>query len=138
MTTLPNLTHEVPALADNDWIYVFDVSNPSDPDGKMLGSKLRPAGAKISNYLRFEGTVTIPGLAAGVEDDATISVPGAQVGDHVVFNLSANLPADLAITYVRVSAADTVLVRFRNLHASSGYGGGSPACTALVIRSIDP
>lgn len=135
MTDITNLP-EIPALADNDLLYVWDASDPSNPDKKMLASKVRPAGAKITNQLRFAGNITVPSLAAGVEADATIAVPGAAVGDHVTFGLTVLLPASLGILHYWVSAADTVSVRIRNFHASVTYVGAALACTALVTRSV--
>ncbi|WP_033048589.1 hypothetical protein [Sinorhizobium meliloti] len=134
MTQLPDLP-EIDALADNDLLYVWDASTPSAPDKKITGLKLRPAGAKVTHYLRYESTIIIPAIGAATEGSATIAVAGAVVGDHVVFNMAEALPADLAITSVRVSAADAVQVRFRNLHTANAYAGGTLTCTALVIRS---
>lgn len=134
MTKLPDLP-EIDALADNDVVYVWDASTPGAPDKKITGLKLRPAGAKITNYLRYESTIVIPAIGAATEGVATIAVAGATVGDHTVFNMQDALPADLAVTMVRVSAANTVQVRFRNLHTANAYAGGTLACTALVIRS---
>ncbi|WP_210338994.1 hypothetical protein [Ensifer sp. ENS04] len=137
MTKLNNLP-EIDAVADNDTFYVSDASTPGAPDKKVPFSKIRPAGAKMTSLLRYESTITIPAINAATEGSATIAVAGAAVGDHVVFNMRDALPADLGIMSVRVSAADTVQVRFRNLHAANNYAGGVLACDALVIRSIIP
>lgn len=126
---------EIDAIADNDYMYIFDASTPAAPDKKIPGSKLRPAGAVITSYLRYAGAITIPAIAAATEGSATITVTGAQVGDHVIFNMQDALPADLAVTMFRVSAANTVQVRFRNLHTANAYAGAALNCTALVIRS---
>lgn len=138
MTKLMNLTNELTELADNDYLYVYDASNPSNPDAKMPARLLRPAGVKITNHLRYEGNITAPALAAGVEGDATIAVTGALVGDHAVFNLTTALPASLAILHAWVSALGVVTVRFRNMHASAAYAGGALTCVALVSRSVAP
>lgn len=134
MTSLPNLT-EIDALADGDYFYVWDASDPSSPDKKVPVSKVRPAGAKITNYIRYASTIVIPNLAALAEADVLITVTGAQVGDHVDFNLSAAPPANIGIQAVW-AAADQVGVRFRNTHASNAFVTASPACTALVTRSV--
>ncbi len=133
MTKVQDLP-EIDELADGDQFYVIDASNPAGPDKRVPWSKIKPTGARIVNYLRYDGGITIPTIAAGSEGTATITVPGAQLGDHVVFNPNASLASDLGITAVRVSAANIVSVRFRN------FGGGSfatatLACVALVIRS---
>lgn len=137
MTKVTDLP-EIDTLADNDYFYVYDTSDPSNPDKKVPRSKVRPTGVILSNLLRYAANITIPGIAAAAEQSATIAVPGALVGDHVVFNVQDALPADLAVTVVRVSANDTVQVRFRNLHTANAYAGGVLACTALVIRSVAP
>lgn len=137
MTKLTNLTNELDALADDDWVYVWDRSTPANPDAKAAGARFRPAGAKITNYSRFEGNINIPALAAGVEGDASIAIAGAAVGDHVQFNLSAAPPTNIAILACWAEA-DAVKVRFRNTHSATAYAGASAACTALVTRSIPP
>ena len=137
MTKVTDLT-EIDALADGDMLYVFDISDPSNPDKKVPRSKVRPAGSIITNNLRYASTITIPAIAAASEQTPTIAIPGALPGDHVVFNMVDPLPADLAVTMVRVSVADTVQVRFRNLHTANAYGGAALACVALVIRSVAP
>lgn len=137
MTKVSNLTNEVTELADNDLLYVWDASTPANPDSKMLGARLRPAGAKITSHLRYEGDITIPDLAAAAEADATITVAGALPDDHVVFNLAAAPPANIAILACWAEA-DVVKVRFRNTHAATAYVTAAVACVALVSRSIVP
>lgn len=136
MTKVQDLP-EIDNLADGDLFYVADVSNPGNPDRKVPWAKMKPAGVNITNHLRYDGSITIPTIAAGAEGTATIDVPGAAIGDHVVFNPNDSLPSNLGIMAVRVSAADVVSIRFRN------FGGGSfstvpIACIALVTRSAFP
>jgi hypothetical protein len=133
MTKVQDLT-EIDVLENGDVFYVADASTPGAPDKKVPWSKMKPAGAKVTNQLRYEGNITIPTIAAGAEGSGSISVAGALVGDHVIFNPTAALAAGLGIMSVHVSATDTVSVRFRN------FGGGSfstaaLACVALVMRS---
>jgi hypothetical protein len=137
MTKVTDLS-EIDALADNDYFYVWDASDPTSPDKKVPRSKVRPSGAIITNNLRYAANITIPAIAAASEQTSTIIVTGALPGDNVVFNMVDPLPADLAVTMVRVSAADTVQVRFRNLHTANAYAGAALACVALVIRSVAP
>jgi hypothetical protein len=127
---------EIDAVADNDVMYIWDASTPSAPDKKVPFSKLRPSGVRITNNFRYEGNITIPALAAGVEGDATIAIAGAAVGDHLVFNLTAALPGNIAVLHAWVSAADTATVRFRNTHAANAYAGAAIACVALASRSV--
>jgi hypothetical protein len=137
MSKLPDLP-EIDALTDNDFFYVWDFSDPAAPDKKVPRSKVRPAGVIISNHFRYAANIAIPAIGAATEGTTTISVPGALVGDHVLFNMQDALPADLAVTMFRVSASDTVQVRFRNLHTSVAFVGASLGCTALVTRSVTP
>jgi hypothetical protein len=125
---------EIDALADGDLFYVRDASDPSNPDKKVPFSKIRPTGSRITNRYRYASTITIPNLSAGAEADGTITVVGAAVGDHVVFNMEP--PANIAVLASWVSAADTVKVRFRNTHASNAYSTGDVSCVALVSRSV--
>jgi hypothetical protein len=134
MTKVTDLD-EADAVADNDYFYMWDASDPANPDKKIPASKVRPSGSKLTNAFRYAGNIVLPAINAGTESSVTISVPGAAAGDHATFNMQDALPADLAITSVRVSVADTVSIRFRNLHASNNYAGGTLLCTALVIRS---
>jgi len=124
---------EIDELADGDLFYVRDASEPSNPDKKVPFSKVRPTGARITHHYRFSDDITIPNISAGAEADATIAVPGAATGDHVVFNMEP--PANIAVLSSWVSAADTVKVRFRNTHASNAYSTADIACVALVSRS---
>lgn len=127
----------VVTLADDDRIPVWDVSDPINPRKYTTPASLRPAGAKITNHFRYDSIITIPALAAGAEDVANITVTGAVIGDHVVFNPKDALPSGLGIMAVRVSAAETVQVRFRNF-GGSAFVSAPLNCTALVIRSVAP
>jgi hypothetical protein len=126
---------EIDALADGDLFYVRDQSDPTNPDKKVPFSKVRPAGSRITHCFRYAGNITVPNLAAGAEADATITVAGAVVGDHVSFNMEP--PANIAVLACWVSAANTVKVRFRNTHASNAYSTAAVSCVGLVSRSID-
>ncbi|MBB4066743.1 hypothetical protein [Gellertiella hungarica] len=130
LTDLP----EIDSVVDADYFYIFDMSSPASPDRKTPFSKLRPPGIRITGYMRYEGNITIPALAAGAEGTATIAVAGAALGDHVVFNLRAVNPAGVAISGCAVTADGVVSVVFRN-HAAGAYAGAAVACMALVIRS---
>ncbi|WP_312407750.1 hypothetical protein [Rhizobium sp.] len=48
--------------------------------------KLRPAGARITKYIRYGSSIVLPTIAAGAEQTATITATGVQVGDHMIFN----------------------------------------------------
>ena len=131
VTELP----EIDTLDDGDVLYAYDVSQPSTPDKKVPGSKLRPGGARVTNYARYGGNVTLPNITAGTEMNMTIAVPGALVGDHVLFNPDDALPVGLGIMYARVSSSNTVTVRIRNFGVSD-FASAAIAALVLVIRSV--
>lgn len=133
MTKVQDLP-EIDALADNDMFYVADASSPGGPDKKVPWNKMKPAGARITTQFRYAGDITIPTIAAGAEGTSTIALAGVQPGDHVIFNPNAALASDLGIMAVRVSAADTISVRFRNFGGSS-FASAPLACVALAMRS---
>lgn len=133
MTKVTELA-EIDALADSDVLYVFDVSDATTPDKKVPASKLRPTGARITNYLRFSGVVTLPNIASGAEATIEITVAGAALGDHAIFNTEDALPADLGVTSIRISAADTLSVRVRNF-GTSAFATTNINAVALVARS---
>ncbi|RDJ18214.1 hypothetical protein B5K05_00495 [Rhizobium phaseoli] len=123
MTNVSNLP-AIDAVADNDLFYVRDASDPTTPDKKATAAQLRPTGAKITNYLRYQANITIPTMAAGAEADGTLSITGAQVNDNVVFNLAVAIPTNIAILGVVVTATDRVKVicaRFSPGHDESAY-----------------
>lgn len=59
-----------------------------------------------------DATADPPSLAAGARVSATVTVPGAKVGDFAIASFSA-LTADVALS-AAVTAADTVTVWFVN------------------------
>lgn len=119
---------------DGDILLIWDVDDPANHRKWIFLSQLRPVGAKITHHRRFAGNIAIPNIAADEEQDATIAVAGAAVGDHVVFNPSAPPPAGLIVSAGWVSAADTVTIRFRNA-GSGAFAAANLACVALVSRS---
>lgn len=164
MTRLADLPNELTHIDDDGWLYTFsDNVDPENPHCKMKQSTLRgvdrvetltnktigtvavkvpvfasqlqmTGSAKLTAWFRTAGNLTIPAITNGAEGDATYTVTGAAVGDHVVFNPTAAPPAGLAIMSTWVSGANTVTVRIRN-HSGSNYGGGTLASVALVTRS---
>lgn len=134
MTKVSDLD-QIDAVTDETLFYGYDPTDPGNPDKRVPYSMLRPAGAVVTDYLRFDDDVTIPNLAALAETDVTLSVPGALPGDNVIFNFAAAQPANIAVCGVFISAADAVKVRFRNTHATNAFVTAAVAAVALVIRS---
>lgn len=134
MTKITDLT-EIDALADNDLFYVRDASDPLNPDKKVPFSKIRPTGARIMNHYRYAGDISIPNIAADAQADVAITVTGAAVGDHVVFNPTATPAAGLVFAAAWVSAADTVTVRIRNVDPAVAFVAATLASVVLVSRS---
>lgn len=129
MTKVSDLT-EIDAVVDTDLLYIWDASNPSDPDRKVPFSKVRPGGARITSYIRKVDSLNIPVIAAGAESAVVVTVTGAVQNDHVIFTPTALPPADIAISAVAVTADDTVSVRFRN------HGAGASTLTALAYSIL--
>jgi len=121
--------------ADDDRIGIWDVSDGAAPRKYLPWSAFRPTGSKITHHYRFSGNIAIPNIAADSEQDASITVTGAAVGDHVVFNPTSAPPAGLVVAAAWVSAADTVSVRFRNVTPSTAFVAANLACVVLVSRS---
>lgn len=61
----------------------------------------------------------IASVAANSASTETFTVTGVAVGGSVAISPSANLTAGLIISFVRVSAANTVTVGFQNVTGSA-------------------
>lgn len=144
-------------------LYLYSPANPATPDrqqtvavlraidrtetllNKTIGApattkpvyadRLQLVGAKITRFYRAVGDITISALAAGAEEELTIAVTGAAVGDHVIVTPNAAAPeAGVSFGLTWVSAADTVKIRVSNLSAGA-LTGGNLSVAVLVIRS---
>ena len=78
-------------------------------------------------------------VAANTTAEQTFAVPGLQVGDLVWVNTppvgtgAGNLNAGLGVVGARVSAADTLALRFSN-NTGGGLDAGLSTYTVLVVR----
>lgn len=89
---------------------VFKLGAESDLYSLIVGN-----GSKVSKILR--GTVSIdpPNVPANSEVEQTYPLTGALAGDTVVLNVpSAGLTAGLEFSNVRISATDTLKIKFKN------------------------
>ncbi len=95
------------------------------PDGDLhfpLGADIHLGNGNVrfsdaSTALRGESASVVvdpPSLTTGGSTVITVAVPGAAVGDAVVANPGANFSLSYAISFVRVSANDTVSVGLIN------------------------
>ncbi|MCG3126991.1 MAG: hypothetical protein CHACPFDD_01847 [Phycisphaerae bacterium] len=75
-------------------------------DGSVQSSAANVVSAGVS--------VNPPSISAGSNTVITVTVTGAAVGDAVVVNPGGNLNASYAISFARVSAADTVSIGLIN------------------------
>lgn len=91
-------------------------------DGKVKQAQM---GLFASTSLDF------PSVAAAGQQELTITVTGAAVGDAVMLAAPASLTAGLIAT-ARVSAANTVTVRLSNITA----GAIDPASATWGVRVI--
>lgn len=89
----------------------------------VLGvQKMRRSPSGPVNGLK--GTMTLASTAVALTAAATQTgtFAGARTGDVVNLSPQANLNASLAISFARVVAADTIVVGFTNVGASTNTG----------------
>ncbi|MFN8306865.1 MAG: hypothetical protein U0T79_08825 [Ferruginibacter sp.] len=77
--------------------------------------KLGTAGNSHNALLRSTVNIDLPSIAANSESDITVTVTGASTTASSVFvSPAADIESGLVIAWARVSAANTVKIRFRN------------------------
>ena len=77
--------------------------------------KLGAAGVVHTALLRTTASINLPSIAANSESDITVTVTGASTTASCVFvSPAADIESGLVIAWARVSAANTVKIRFRN------------------------
>lgn len=81
------------------------------------GSLSVGGGAAISKILRASAILDFPSVAAGGQQELTISATGATAGAEVAIGSPAALESGLTVS-ARVSSADTVKVRISNITGS--------------------
>jgi hypothetical protein len=93
-------------------------------------------GSAITKMQRFAPSVTVTALAAGAEEEYTLTCTGVLEGDSIVVN-PANAAAEigLAVVLAWVSAADTVKVRATNTEAAGNLTGSTSNWNILAVRS---
>jgi trimeric autotransporter adhesin len=74
----------------------------------------REASAIITaGTLNLKNTaITVPAISLGSTSTVTATVTGAAIGDNVMVNPRADLPSGVAISFARVSAANTITIGF--------------------------
>ena len=78
------------------------------------------------------GSITISALAAGAEEDLTISDSNAEVTDVVCVSLAnANMETGLGVIGAWVSAAGTIKIRFSNFSGGALTGGAATVYYSL-------
>lgn len=96
-----------------------------------MAVRLKLGGQGI--IIREDVEVTVSALAAGAEEELTLTVSGAEVGDVAVASPSEALDeAGLCISSARVSAANTVKVRISN-QSGSGLTGSTEDMHVAII-----
>ena len=89
-------------------------------------------GSVWSGTLRNTSNIDIPSINSGTGYTATITVNGAAIGSSVSVSPTIAMPDGLIISWARVSAANTVQIRFNLL-----YGGPvDPAAENYYVRVI--
>ena len=77
--------------------------------------KIGSAGSVLNTIIRTTVSITIPPTGHGESHIETITVPGAAIGASVSASPSSELQNGFVIAYARVSAANTVRVKFFNV-----------------------
>jgi len=92
----------------------------------MSQDRQSPSGPTSS----IKGTLAIASTAVALTAAATAtgSFSGALVNDVVQVAPQANLNASLALAWARVSAADTIVIGFTNVGASTNTGAITLDC----------
>lgn len=87
---------------------------------------------QLANRLTNTAALDFPSIAAAGQQELTITVTGAAVGDAVLLGPPSTLTAGLIAT-ARVSAADTVTIRLSNI-TGSAIDPASATWRATVLR----
>lgn len=96
---------------------------------------LRGTGAPAAIF-RFTASITIGALTAATSTDKTFSIPGLLTTDTILsVTFTAGLtPATISYTPLRVSAADTLAIRFNKISTGAVTPPAPQAITVLVAR----
>lgn len=98
----------------------------------MIGGNVRAMGV-------LSVSINPASVAANITAEQTFTVPGLQVGDMVWVNTPAvgtgaeQMNAGLGVCGARVSAADTLALRFNN-NTAGALDAGTATYTVLVMR----
>jgi hypothetical protein len=96
-------------------------------------ASLTVAGATITKILSASGTLDFPSIAAAGNQDLTIAVTGAAVGDAVILGLPASPDAGVVFD-AWVSATNTVKIRATN--ATAGAVDPASASYRVIVVHI--
>lgn len=100
--------------------------------GTRMSGPIRAHSAP--GVLGRSASVTVSALAAGAEEDLTITDADAAVGDVIAVSFDdAGMETGMSIAGAWVSAAGSIKVRISNLH-TSGLTGGSRTIRYVIQR----
>jgi hypothetical protein len=137
--TFPNGANYVgfkaPNTMSSDVIYTLPASAPTS-DGQMLVANSAGTMSWSPGIVRISNVSVNPGLltANGGSESIAVNVTGAQVGGTVQVSPRDELETGIIIGYARVSAANTVSVRFVNTTNSNV----NPSPVGIDISVIQP
>jgi hypothetical protein len=137
--TFPNGANYVgfkaPNTMSSDVIYTLPASAPTS-DGQMLTANSAGTMSWSPGIVRISNVNVNPGLltANGGSESIAVNVTGAQVGGTVQVSPRDELETGIIIGYARVSAANTVSVRFVNTTNSNV----NPSPVGIDISVIQP
>ena len=121
--------------ATADMIYTLPTSAPTS-DGQFMVSNTNGTMSWNTPIVKAQNINVNPGnlVEYGGSESIAITVTGAQVGGTVQVSPRAEMEAGIIIGYARVTAADTVSVRFVN----TTNGPIDPAAVNVDITVIQP
>ena len=95
------------------------VTNSELADNSVTTGKIANATIRALDFLggRSNGAITLNAgfVANGLCRDVGVSVPGANLGDAIVFSLISDVPDGILITGKRISSADVIVANICNL-----------------------
>ncbi|MFM6956329.1 MAG: hypothetical protein ACKOX1_07240, partial [Ignavibacteria bacterium] len=137
--TFPNGANYVgfkaPNTMSSDVVYTLPSSAPTS-DGQMLVANSSGTMSWSSGIVRISNVSVNPGMlsANGGSESIAVNLTGAQVGGTVQVSPRDELETGIIIGYARVSATNTVSIRFVNTTNSNV----NPAAVGLDISVIQP
>lgn len=103
----------------NQSVYQFSLSSAHTADGDRVVEPVVGPGQwqKMPNPSLLKGQIVVPisAIAPNAQETVTAALADADVGDTLALSPTADLPANLAVAWARVSAAGFVSINMANI-----------------------